>query len=126
MSTTRTIRRHCLTCAGGPGAVRCCAHQDCALYLLRVGRTYRGKAKPEGYLPPLRAVRAFCLACCLGQPLEVRACPATGCALHAYRFGRNPMVSKAKRAAAARMAFWRQKLAVHEGFSGQCDVGVGR
>jgi hypothetical protein len=48
-------------------------------------RTY-----PPKILPPLRAVRHFCLDCCCEQAEEVRLCPVEGCALWRYRFGRYP------------------------------------
>ena len=36
---------------------------------------------PPKALPPLRALRAFCLDCCCESAEEVRLCPVEGCPL---------------------------------------------
>jgi hypothetical protein len=41
-------------------------------------------------LPPLRALRAFCLDCCCESAEEVRLCLVEGCSLWPYRFGAYP------------------------------------
>lgn len=46
--------------------------------------------RPEGVLPPLKAIRAKCLDCMCGQYKEVTLCPSEKCPLYAYRFGRRP------------------------------------
>ena len=46
--------------------------------------------RPEGVLPPLKAIRAKCLDCMCGQYKEVTLCPSEQCPLYAYRFGRRP------------------------------------
>ena len=45
---------------------------------------------PPKALPPLRALRAFCLDCCCESAEEVRLCPVEGCSLWHYRFGAYP------------------------------------
>ena len=73
----KAIRAKCFTCIGAAtkGDVRKCDFTDCALHPFRFGKDpYRGKPKPEGYLPPLKAIRAECLDCCCGSAHEVRLC----------------------------------------------------
>jgi hypothetical protein len=41
-------------------------------------------------LPPLRALRAYCLDCNCESAEEVRLCPAEGCPLWPFRFGAYP------------------------------------
>jgi len=96
----KSIRAKCIDCVGTekePGfrsKVRDCEFTDCALYLFRFGKDpYRGKPKPDGYLPPLKAIRAECLSCCCDSAYEVRLCPSVNCPVHAYRFGINPVTS---------------------------------
>lgn len=43
---------------------------------------------------PVKAIRAYCLACTGNQPGEVRTCEITRCPLHAFRFGKNPFTKR--------------------------------
>lgn len=45
---------------------------------------------PPKILPPLRAVRHFCLDCCSEHSEEVLLCPVEGCPLWPFRFGAYP------------------------------------
>lgn len=45
---------------------------------------------------PMKAIRAFCLACCCGDASEVRKCTATSCALWSFRMAVNPFHGRAK------------------------------
>lgn len=108
----RAIRARCLDCAGSAGAVKQCRNSSCDLHAFRMGfNPYYGREKPEGYAPPIKAVRAHCLDCCLAQVSEVRACTATRCHLHKLRMGEN-VFSKPKGIHAAR----RQKSPTSETF----------
>lgn len=49
---------------------------------------YRGN--PPKILPPLRAVRHFCLDCCCEVANEVELCPAQSCPLWPFRLGTYP------------------------------------
>ena len=41
-------------------------------------------------LPPLQAIRNYCLSCCKGSISEVALCPATSCSCWPFRFGNKP------------------------------------
>jgi len=41
-------------------------------------------------LPPVKAIRAYCLDCCNWQAYEVTHCTRTQCELYPYRMGHNP------------------------------------
>ena len=61
---------------------------------------------PGTPMPPLKAIRLFCLNCCGGSPIEVKSCPSVRCALYPFRLGKNPFraprqLSDEQRAAAA-------------------------
>lgn len=40
------------------------------------------------FLPPIKAVRKYCLWCTINQPKEIRLCPSTNCTFYKYRFGK--------------------------------------
>lgn len=46
--------------------------------------------KTDGFLTPLKAIRAKCIDCSGGAVMEVRQCPITSCALFPYRMGKRP------------------------------------
>ena len=50
--------------------------------------------RPEGVLPPAKAIRAKCLECSNFQPSEVRECHLEDCPLYHYRFGKNPFTGR--------------------------------
>jgi len=50
--------------------------------------------RPRKTLPPLQAIRAYCLWCGNGQPSEARFCSSEACPLHPYRMGVMPAVEK--------------------------------
>ena len=105
MNSVKAIRLRCLDCEETASLVRNCQDQRCSLLPYRMGKNpFRGKDKPSGYKPPLKAIRLYCLDCCLDQPNEVRLCPAEECALHPFRFGKNPFISEAKRIAGQKSA----------------------
>lgn len=44
----------------------------------------------EKILPPLKAIRAYCVECSGTSKPEVANCPIIRCELFDYRFGKNP------------------------------------
>ena len=92
MTPRRAIRQYCLDCClGSASEVAQCANTACILWPYRSGHRGPGQA-----LSPLKAIRAYCLAC--GEPgsfASVRECKIHNCALHQYRFGHDPQRKKA-------------------------------
>jgi len=41
-------------------------------------------------LPPVKAIRKFCIGCQGGSKKQVRECESNECELHSYRMGKNP------------------------------------
>ena len=87
VSPRRAIRQHCLDCClGDMREVKACQAKTCLLYQYRSGHR-----APAQTLTPLKAIRAYCLAC--GEPdsyASVRDCKMEHCKLHQFRFGHNP------------------------------------
>ena len=87
VSPRRAIRQHCLDCClGDMREVKACQAKTCLLYQYRSGHR-----APAQTLTPLKAIRAYCLAC--GEPdsyASVRDCKMEHCNLHQFRFGHNP------------------------------------
>ena len=87
VSPRRAIRQHCLDCClGDMREVKACQAKMCLLYQYRSGHR-----APAQTLTPLKAIRAYCLAC--GEPdsyASVRDCKMEHCKLHQFRFGHNP------------------------------------
>lgn len=97
INSVTAIHAKCIDCQPEGNKVKNCEFTDCPLYPYRLGKNpFRGKAKPDNYLPALKAIRAECISCNY-SPMEVRLCPCGDCALHPYRFAKNPFVSDAKR-----------------------------
>ena len=90
VSPRRAIRQHCLDCClGSASEVQKCQSKDCVLFPYRSGHRGHGQA-----LSPLKAIRAYCLAC--GEPgsfASVRECKMVNCVLHQYRLGHNPRLA---------------------------------
>ncbi len=98
------IRAKCIDCSPESNGVTNCVILFCSLHPYRFGKSpFRGKDKPNNYLPPLKSIRAECMSCNYTAK-EVRLCPCGGCALHPYRFGKNPHVSQAKRKQSQKLA----------------------
>jgi len=91
MTPRRAIRQYCLDCClGSASEVAQCANTACILWPYRSGHRGHGQA-----LSPLKAIRAYCLAC--GEPgsfASVRECNFKNCTLHPYRFGHDPQRKK--------------------------------
>ena len=62
----------------------------------------KNKESKDCILPPLKAIRAFCMWCACDQLIEIRLCPVGTCALHSTRFGKGPGPSPPGRAEEAR------------------------
>ena len=92
------IRAKCIDCTGGSlKTVKECEITDCHLYPYRFGKSpYRGKPKPDAYLPPLKAIRSECLSCNYTAK-EVRLCPCMECSLYPLRMGMNPFATEKRR-----------------------------
>jgi len=87
ISPRQAIRQHCIDCClGDMREVKACQAKMCLLYQYRSGHR-----APAQTLTPLKAIRAYCLAC--GEPdsyASVRDCKMEHCKLHQFRFGHNP------------------------------------
>lgn len=96
----KAIRAKCIDCTGAePNAVKKCELIDCPLFPFRFGKNpFRGKSKPDNYLPPIKAIRAECLSCNYTAQ-EVRLCPCTECALYPLRLDVNVYATESKREA---------------------------
>lgn len=102
MKITKAIRRRCVYCSETLSDARNCTITHCSLHPYRMGKNpFHGKVKPGNYLPPLKAIRRYCLECAGGSPSEVRECGGAGadCDIYDFRFGDNPHASDAKREA---------------------------
>ena len=90
ISPRRAIRQHCIDCClGDMREVKACQAKMCLLYQYRSGHR-----APAQTLTPLKAIRAYCLAC--GEPdsyASVRDCKMEHCKLHQFRFGHNPRLA---------------------------------
>ncbi len=87
ISPRQAIRQHCIDCClGDMREVKACQAKMCLLYQYESGHR-----APAQTLTPLKAIRAYCLAC--GEPdsyASVRDCKMEHCKLHQFRFGHNP------------------------------------
>jgi hypothetical protein len=66
---------------------------------------------------PVKAIRAYCLACSCGSTAEVKECPVIKCELYPFRMGKNPyrqrreMSEEQKQVLADRLREARKNLA---------------